>query len=78
MDQRTLQALIDNQLVTLGGNRCGALFHSLETVSFLTNEGAIKLSEALKLNTSLTSLELSCNSDVETSSILTQYRHENW
>jgi hypothetical protein len=65
-DEQVLRELIDNRLVTLDltSNREIASFHSLNTGDYVTNkeaitsEGASKLSEVLKLNTSLTRLIL--------------------
>jgi hypothetical protein len=64
-----IPALIDNQLdiLDLTGNRIVAFFSfSLNTDNRIGNIGATKLSEALKANTSLTLLNLRCNTRIVT------------
>jgi hypothetical protein len=59
-----LQELKNNKITRLSlyGNYSFAPFHSHSNIdAHIGDEGAIKLSEALKSNTSLTSLDLSCN-----------------
>jgi hypothetical protein len=64
--QEALQGLINNQLRTLelrSNRMCCFIPFSLHTGSNIGDEGAIKISEALKSNTSLTSLHLYGNSN---------------
>jgi hypothetical protein len=72
-----LQSLNKNESLDLTGNTCCFVSFLLKTGEEISTEEVVKLCEALKSNTSLTSLNLSCNK-LDVHFVLTQYSSSPW